>query len=301
MKTRIQKDPDWGDLLWMEDGHAEVAAALEFGIRIVHLSCAGMENLFYRQPEDLSDGLVTASGWRIYGGHRFWQTPESEQTYWPDNQPVTWMPENDGVLLIQEPDPWVGVQKSLRLRFRPDGVIALEHMLRNVSDHTIVTASWGVNTLAGGGSAVVEFPDPNPGVFTPTRLVSLWGETNLHDPRLQFSARQLYVHHLPLNEYLKIGLYSAGRAVLRNRDQRLELEFAARPAAEYPDFGCNFEVYLNRNVMELETLGVQRTLAPGEQCGHMEFWKISADTDSHSHDWPAVRRTEKDMEAPAGE
>ena len=278
MQTRFQKDPQWGELLWLDDGRTEVAVALQFGIRIVHLSCMGMENLMYRQPEDLSDGLSTEHGWRIYGGHRFWQTPESDLTYWPDNQPVRWNVEENGVMLVQEPDLWNGVQKSIHLRFQEDGTVALEHILRNVSDHPITTASWGVNTLAGGGRAVVEFQDPEPGVFTPTRMVSLWGETNLHDPRLHFTANSLEAQHMPLNDYLKIGLYcSSGKVSLFNLGQHFELRFAARPLQEYPDFGCNFELYMNQNVMELETLGVQRTLAPGQESGHMEFWKLEVE------------------------
>lgn len=117
MYSCVREDPRWGRLLWLTDGRTEVAAALDFGIRIVHLACAGMENLFYRQDESLRDGLATGAGWRLYGGHRFWLAPESEQSYYPDCAPVRWSALGEGVLLLQEPDPWLGVEKSLELRF----------------------------------------------------------------------------------------------------------------------------------------------------------------------------------------
>ena len=77
MQIEHRMDAKRGNLIWLSDGRTEAAAALDFGIRIVHLSCAGKPNLFYSQPDDLSDGLATEAGWRIYGGHRFWSSPES--------------------------------------------------------------------------------------------------------------------------------------------------------------------------------------------------------------------------------
>ena len=82
MKTYIKEDTEYGNLLWMTDGKTEVAVALDYGLRIVVLHCVGMENVLYHQPNDLSDGLTTEKGWRIYGGHRFWTSPESDDSYY---------------------------------------------------------------------------------------------------------------------------------------------------------------------------------------------------------------------------
>ena len=65
MQIEHRMDAKRGNLIWLSDGRTEAAAALDFGIRIVHLSCAGKPNLFYSQPDDLSDGLTTEAGWRI--------------------------------------------------------------------------------------------------------------------------------------------------------------------------------------------------------------------------------------------
>ena len=56
MQIEHRMDAKRGNLIWLSDGRTEAAAALDFGIRIVHLSCAGKPNLFYSQPDDLSDG-----------------------------------------------------------------------------------------------------------------------------------------------------------------------------------------------------------------------------------------------------
>ena len=136
MQIEHRMDAKRGNLIWLSDGRTEAAAALDFGIRIVHLSCAGKPNLFYSQPDDLSDGLATEAGWRIYGGHRFWSSPESTRSYYPDNAPVACELLADGVCLRQRTDPWTGFEKTLILRFLPDGRLSAEHILTNRNPQT---------------------------------------------------------------------------------------------------------------------------------------------------------------------
>lgn len=273
---QVRNEPGRGRVLHLSDGTTEVIAALDFGIRILHLSHAGMQNLFYEQPADLSDGLCTPEGWRIYGGHRLWCAPESDDTYYPDNEPVQYELLPDGARLTQPIDPQLKVQKQLTLRFAPDGGILLEHSVKNVAGAPVTLASWGVNTLAGGGRAEVWFDGGAPGDFNPAKHLALWGGTSLADARVSFAKDRVYARHLPRPEYFKLGLYSkSGRAALWNRSQRLELTFGADAVGRYPDGGCNFELFLDENVMELETLGAARTLAPGETAGHWERWRVS--------------------------
>ena len=158
MQIEHRMDAKRGNLIWLSDGRTEAAAALDFGIRIVHLSCAGKPNLFYSQPDDLSDGLATEAGWRIYGGHRFWSSPESTRSYYPDNAPVACELLADGVCLRQRTDPWTGFEKTLILRFLPDGRLSAEHLLTNRNPQTVQAAAWGVCTLRGGGTARIPFP-----------------------------------------------------------------------------------------------------------------------------------------------
>ncbi len=274
---QVRNEPGRGRVLYLSDGRTEAAAALDFGIRIVRLSRVGMQNLFYEQLADLSDGLCTPEGWKIYGGHRLWCAPESELTYCPDNEPVQYEPLADGVRLTQPVDLRLMVQKQLTLRFEADGGILLEHSVKNMADAPVTLASWGVNTLAGGGRAEVWFDGGAPGDFTPSRSLALWGRTNLADARVSFAKDRVYARHLPRPEYCKLGLYSkSGRAEVCNRGQRLELTFGADAFGRYPDGGCNFELFLDENVMEAETLGPVCTLAPGETAGHWERWRVSA-------------------------
>ena len=273
MKHEILTTDQWGPVLFLTHQDTQVGIALEFGIRIVHLSVAGMENLFYVQPKDLSDGFTTADGWHLYGGHRFWTAPESDLSYCPDNAPVSYALTPEGVTVTQSPDPWLGIQKSLTVAF--DGSkVHLTHTVKNCQDTPVTCATWGVNTL-GPGKAEIAFQGTAPGDYTPRRRVNLWADTNLHDPRLTFRKDRLLAEHQPLKDYCKLGLYTpTGTAVYTSRGQKLTVCFPVPPVESCPDGGSNFELFLGEKFMELETLGTTATLEKNETASHTECWQI---------------------------
>jgi len=81
--------------------------------------------------------------------------------------------------------------------------------------------------------------------------------------------------HLPRGTSLKLGVYTAkGRISAESLGQRLTVSCEVHPIAQCADHGCNVELYLNRDVMELETLGVLARLAPGQSTHHTEFWTL---------------------------
>lgn len=276
MYNFVKNTEPWGKVLWLQNNTLELGVALEFGIRIVHLSCIGCENLFYEQPGDLSDGYTTDAGWRLYGGHRIWMAPESDDTYFPDNGPVEYSLTANGVRITQGIDPLLGVRKRLEITFLDDGGVQLYQSLENVSERTICGASWGVNTLDAGGVAEICFTSDNRRGYTPHRVVSLWSDTNLHDPRLSFEKEKLTARYMPSPDYLKLGLYCIdGRVTFVNKGQQLTLLFDTEQRQLYPDNGCNFELYMCSDFVELETLGINKNVLPGQSTGHRETWYLT--------------------------
>lgn len=276
MHKCVKEISPWGRVLWLSDDKVEIGVALDFGIRVVHMSCVGCENLFYVQPEDLSDGFTNAEGWRLYGGHRIWLAPESSASCHPDNDPVKWDETDNGVSITQNIDTLLGVRKTLDIVFREDGGIGLTQCIYNASDKPIDGAAWGVNTLDGGGTATISFTNNGMRGCTPHRLVSLWADTNLHDPRLAFEKEKLIAKYMPLSDYLKLGLYCLdGKAVWENKGQRFTLCFDSLSLSKYPDNGCNFELYMCSKFVELESLGIMTHILPGECANHTETWYLS--------------------------
>ena len=279
MRHMFLQDPILGRLLRLTDGRTVVDATLDCGIRLVTLCAEGRKNLFYRQPGTFDDGLTTPEGWRLYGGHRLWAAPETDLTYCPDNDPVDWSLTETGVLLTQKPDPWQRLQKSVALSFQPDGSLSVCHTLKNCGDTPISAAAWVVSTLAPGGRATVPLHRhevPSPG--TPHRAFALWGTATLGDPRLTLEKDALTVRQDgSVEDYFKLGIYSdEGRVDFENLGQRLTVTFTPHPIGEYTDLGCNIELYANPRMQEVETLGVFRTLAPGDTVTHTEHWLVTA-------------------------
>ena len=46
------------------------------------------------------------------------------------------------------------------------------------------------------------------------------------------------------------------------------------PDTEYVDLGCNTEVYTDRDILEIETLGGKKKVAPGGSVEHLERWYL---------------------------
>ena len=275
MQYCVKNTSNWGRVLWITSGNTEVGVALDFGIRIVHLSCIGCENLFYEQPTDRSDTYITESGWCLYGGHRLWLAPESDDSYYPDNAPVQYTVNGNEVLFEQELDPLLLVRKRVTLIFEETGHIRVVQEIENASDQVIHGAAWGVNTLDAGGEARICFNCIRTGGYNPTRVLSLWSDTNLHDPRLRFEKDCLQAKHMPLDDYLKVGIYSnPGKAVFWNKGQVFELTYESDAFELYPDNGCNFELYMCVQFMELESLGKKTTILPGQCATHTEVWRL---------------------------
>lgn len=274
MKHEIRTDESFGRILFLSDGKTELGAALDFGLRIVHLSCCGMPNLFYRQPDDGSDGLTMPEGWRIFGGHRFWSAPESDKSYYPDRDPVDYTVTDSGAELRQRLDPWLLQEKRIQIAFQPDGSVSVRHGLKNCSGEPVRLAAWGVSTTAAGGTVTIPFAGVENG-YNPQRTVALWGETSLADPRLHFTPEALTAEHIPMDNYLKLGFYcTEGRIIRQNLGQRFEISVTAPPIERCADLGSNIELYMNRDVLEMETLGELAELQPGDETMHEEIWRV---------------------------
>lgn len=273
MEYQETKDALGRRMLLLSDGKTEVGVALDFGIRVIHLSCAEQENLFYQQPLDCSDGFFKPTGWRLYGGHRMWLAPQNQQVYHGDNTPIHYTLLESGVVVTQDLDPLSGLEKELTILFADDGHIRLNHRFYNRTDHVITGASWSINTFDQGGKAIVHFKGTDRSDLTPRRIVSLWGNTNLGDPRLLFTEDSLTVTHTPLDAFFKLGLYSkTGTAIFENKNQRLTLSFGVPPLESLCDGGCNFELYMCSKFIELEPLGEIVSIAPGQYATHWEEW-----------------------------
>lgn len=261
----------WQNCRLVSNGCIELVSPGSFGPRVMSCGFAGGQNLFKIFPDE-------GPGVRVRGGHRLWVAPERKEVTWVlDNDPVTFENLDDGLRVTGAVEASTGLQKDLTIRFgaQPDEV-EIVHRIVNRNPWAIELAPWTLTQAAPGGVAFSGFPPrgTHPEMLLPTNPLVMWAYTKLGDPRWTWGNRFFALRQdAEAAEPQKTGLFNehAWTAYLLGSDIFFKYS-KADPARSYPDFGCSVELFTNRFMMELETLGPLSKLEPGASVEHTERW-----------------------------
>src|SRR4030095_10633891 len=109
----------------------------------------------------------------------------------------------------------------------------------------------------------------------PNRNFSLWPYTRWDDPRLKLGDEFITVKADGTKPPFKLGYFNPhGWLGYVFEDAFFVKRFGVRRDEEYPDHGCNAEVYTNDQTIELESLGALVDLKPREEIVHTETWEV---------------------------
>lgn len=269
----------WSDCIRLSNGSLELVITTAVGPRIVRCGFEGGQNLFAEFEADL--GRTGDPQWRPYGGHRLWHAPESvPRTYFPDNDPVEHFWNGETLLLRQRPETTTGIAKEIAIRMEPEkDRVMLTHRLTNTGLWDVELAPWCLSVMAPGGRAVVPQEPfvPFPDDLLPARPLVLWSYTDMSDPRFVWGRRSIQLRQdASLPPPQKIGLRnSAGWGAYLLNGEVFAKSAPFCPDATYPDYGCNWELYTNPAMLELETLGpLVKLAAGGGSVEHNETWAV---------------------------
>ncbi len=254
-------------------------------LRLEYLASAGprITGLFYRggknllaEVHELYEDTPQGRFW-FRGGHRLWRSPEvMPDTYTPDNEGLETQKIANGVILRQQVDG--GISKQIEIRLEPErAVCALKHRLINSSAASARLAVWALTMFKPGGIGI--FPQPvgpaDPAGFLPNRRLALWPYTRMRDERFVWGDEAVLIKAQPKQPPIKFGYFNDAGWTGYVQDGILFVKrFQAKGEGEYPDFGCNCEMYCNDRFIELETLSPLATLQPGEALEHDEEWEV---------------------------
>jgi len=245
------------------------------GPRVIHCGFTDSDNLFYVHPQQ--SGTIGGNEWKTYGGHRLWCAPEDlATTYAPDNSPVEVEEFSTGVRFIAPLKPR-GIQKTISISpVEGQNKVQIEHVISNKGSNTLRLAPWALTVMRQGGTAIIPHNLDRPRQLLPSHSLSLWGYTQMSDPRWHWGNRYIHLRQDPAaSTAQKFGCQNpygwAGYAV---NDQFFLKRFAWNETAIYPDFNCNFEAYTDQAILELETLAPLCELQPGESATHREEWSL---------------------------
>jgi hypothetical protein len=264
----------WPNCYRLVSDDLELVVTGDVGPRIIRLGFVGKENEFAEFPEDM--GQVGGAEWRLYGGHRFWHSPEhKERTYYPDNEPVAITSEGPTMRVVQPRETATGIQKELAITLVERGQATVRHCLRNRGLWPVELAPWALSVMAPGGIGIVPQPTAaHPDGLLPNRTLMLWPYSNMADNRHLWGSRLILLRQDALAQTpTKLGLSAndGWAAYLRGDHLFLKL-FDYVEGAVYPDNGCSVEIYTNSDMLELETLAPLQRLDPGGAVEHLERW-----------------------------
>lgn len=280
MPTRIDRADfaGWENCWRIANGEIELIVTADVGPRVIYFAFAGGPNLLKNFEDQM--GRSGEDSWMIRGGSRIWIAPEDRKaSYAPDNAPVEIEVRNDELIATAPVEESVRVQKQMVIRVPGKGsAVEIRHRVQNAGLMPTEFAVWVLTVMAPGGTAVTGFPPraSHPEDLAPSNPLVMWAFTDLSDPRWRFLRKYLILRQEPrMDAPQKLGHFNPDTwgAYFLNGDLFIK-RCAADRALLYPDFGCSFETFTNAEMLELETLGPLRRVAPGEWIEHTEHWTL---------------------------
>jgi len=255
-----------------------VGIATDVGPRILYVASSKRSefNLFGVLPEA---GVQTPEGfWRIYGGHRFWSSPEAmPRSYSMDDKSVKIEVGDDNVVVRADPEIGNSVQKEITISPLSENSVRVAHTIENIGRWPVRLGCWALSVMRQNGFAVVPLRSSKvdrEGLL-PDRHITLWPYTDPSDKRLMLTNEFIFVEQNPkIEKPIKIGTMANPTWAAYWVDGMAFVKQFSQEEEEYPDFGCSVEVYTNASMLELETLGPLKTVNPSVRIQHTETWKI---------------------------
>jgi len=247
------------------------------GPRIVRLHYKGSPNLLAEVPN-----IYTPTPYGDYhymGGHRLWHAPEAmPRSYIPDNDGLTIIEINDGLILDGKTEPGTSIHKQIEIHLHPDHpTVSLTHTLVNQGLWDVEISPWALTMFRLGGTVILPTQDGQTSLngLLPNRHFSLWPYSHINDPRLRLEDEFILLNAKPNLPSFKIGTFDPLGWVAYWLDGILfRKSFNVYPDFTYPDFNCNAETYCDSDFVELESLAPLTKLAPGDSVRHSETWEL---------------------------
>jgi hypothetical protein len=251
----------------------------EAGPRIVRLIPSWLgENLFAEVPEAIAQ--TTYGDFHFLGGHRLWIAPESlDRTYIPDDRDgVTAKKIPHGIKLDGDTQRDVHIRKTITVELSPDRpFVMIKHKIENAGRSSIRMAPWALTMMRPHSTAILpqQFGAIDKDGLLPNRTFSLWSYSRWDDKRLKLDDEFITIKADSTKSPFKLGYFNPhGWLGYVFEDTFFVKRWGVRRGEDYPDQGCNAEVYTNDRFIELESLGALVDLKPREEIVHTETWEV---------------------------
>lgn len=245
----------WPQAYRCRAGAAEMVVVADIGPRILDLRWKGGGNLLYEDTTGFG-----RKDWRLYGGHRLTVAPEGEESYLADNQPCV-VTVRSGRLSLQTTGGASEIRRELVIMGPNDGAgFELLHVLTNDGKRPWRGAAWAITCV------------PHSELAAPCGRVRCWPGTERSD----WTFARGGLAGAPRTRRGKIGWHSLNSWLAALQPQATLVIHHPDPAAleDCVDDGCNVEVFACPDYIELETLGSNAWISPGQSVIHRQRWRL---------------------------
>lgn len=286
--TKVSFD-GFDDCIKLDNGLVSLIVTTKVGPRILYYGCSGYENMLHVFPDDA--GKADDGQWRLFGGHRLWAGPQVRfRPNEPEDKPVSYMINKDGVTLTNEIQTESRIQKKLQIRMDEGSThVHITHTITSWCVWPIQLTVWPVTVFPADG--LVFWSNAAPDTFYLPNDVKVFWPWSIHgDPR--FTETPRYSCLRPAADdarWFKVGVPNhSGYGVYCGKNQMFVKKYKYMNDKVYSDFGSSLEVFCDNVFTELESVSPLYTLASGESAVHEEDW----------YAFPEVARpeTEDDMD-----
>ena len=258
-----------------------VGIVTDCGPRIAFLGKPDGANLLFQDTEDRGRG-----DWRLMGGHRVRPTrpgaDESEDAYRPDNAPCEVEIEDDVLTAVAPTDDLLRIRRGIRVTPLGDGSLSVENFITNAGDMLYSGGVWALTCTEPAQGRRYGIPLGDGSCWDCFRIVMFrsWGgghTSRFDDPQIRFTEDMLLVDPQGIETKRMI---EAPRGIIAMDAPDQDTTFLKKTAydreARYP-LGCNMAFYVGPDnfMVEMETLGPEVTLRPGETAHNVEQWLLT--------------------------
>ncbi len=290
----------WKDSYLLTNGEVEVVVVPQVA-RIMKYAPVGGPNVLWVNPELVpektggeTEGLDTW-GWLNYGGYKLWPAPQKAWG-WPPPAALDAGPceaevtDEKAVRLKGQPSEELGVRFDREIRLAPEGTeLAIQQTMVNTGDEPV---TWGIWEVTQVGSGCVAFVPLGEGAeYRPAE-----GETL--DEQWQKVEGMLLAR--PAGASGKAFISGPPGWLGCVRDELLYVKSFELASTPPPEPEAAREVYVgDQGYMELEVVGPEMTLQPGESASMTETWHLLPFEAAVEGDAELVRQIRATVEQPA--
>jgi hypothetical protein len=268
----------------LKTSRARMIVVTEIGPRIAHLSAIRGKRetrnlMFWDSPKKYKRGE-----WLLRGGHRVWGTrplgDESEECYAADNAPCKVRVTAKGISVTAPEMDAYGVRKSVSIKLLDDATFSVESAVTNVSDMLWSGGAWALTaTLPKKGCTYgVPLGDGSEWDLFAIVIPKAWGGHGapVNDPAVAFTEDNLIF--TPGGRETK-RMIQAPQGIMGMTDAVEKVSFLKHSPWErdgrYP-MNCNLAFYNGPGnfMTEMESMGAERTVRPGETARNVETWAL---------------------------